>query len=144
MHLSSALRKAYTQDTLSALEAQRLAQFIAWGPVVFQASRAMVRLGILSCLSDSKDGLTREEIVQQTGLSDYAVKCLLEASLSIGTIPSLSEIERASFPVLATAIASHSTKVVKNFVFISVSIFLFSLQLVYICFHFNNLQNIFV
>ena len=86
MHLSSALRKAYTQDTLSALEAQRLAQFIAWGPVVFQASRAMVRLGILSCLSDSKDGLTREEIVQQTGLSDYAVKCLLEASLSIGTI----------------------------------------------------------
>ena len=86
MHLSPALRKAYTQDTLSALEAQRLAQFIAWGPVVFQASRAIVRLGILSCLSDSKDGLTREEIVQQTGLSDYAVRCLLEASLSIGTI----------------------------------------------------------
>ena len=86
MHLSPALQKAYTKDQLSARDAQRLAEFIAWGPMVFQASRLMVKFGILEMISDSKDGLTREEIVEKTGLSDYAVKCLLEASLSIGTV----------------------------------------------------------
>ena len=86
MNLSPALQKAYTKDQLSARDAQRLAEFIAWGPVVFQASRLMVKFGILQLLLDSKDGLTREEIVAATGLSDYAVKCLLEASLCIGTV----------------------------------------------------------
>ena len=86
MNLSPALQKAYTKDQLSAREAQRLAEFIAWGPVVFQASRLMVKFGILQMILDSKDGLTRAEIVEKTGLSDYAVKCLLEASLCIGTL----------------------------------------------------------
>lgn len=86
MHLSPALQKAYTKDQLAARDAQRLAEFIAWGPVVFQASRLMVKFGILQMLLDSKDGMTRKEIVEATGLSDYAVKCLLEASLCIGTV----------------------------------------------------------
>ena len=86
MNLSPALEKAYTKDQLSAREAQRLAEFIAWGPVVFQASRLMVKFGILQMILDSKDGLTRAEIVEATGLSDYAVKCLMEASLCIGTL----------------------------------------------------------
>ena len=86
MKLSLPLIDKYTKDTLSAKEAQRLAEFIAWGPVVFQASRIMVKSGILDLIRDSLDGLTREEIVDSTKMSDYAVKCLLEASLSIGTI----------------------------------------------------------
>ena len=86
MNLSPALRKCYTDEQLSAREAQRLAEFIAWGPVVFQASRLMVKWGILDLLRDADEGLTRQEICTQTGLSDYAVKCLLEASLCIGTI----------------------------------------------------------
>ena len=86
MELSPELKKKYTKETLSAREAQRLAEFIAWGPVVFQASRLMVKLGILDLLRESDNGMTREEICQQTGLSDYAVKCLTEASLCIGTI----------------------------------------------------------
>ena len=86
MKLFPALQKAYTKEQLSAREAQRLAEFIAWGPVVFQASRLMVKFGILDMLRDSNDGMTREEICQQTQLSDYAVKCLLEASLCIGTV----------------------------------------------------------
>ncbi len=36
----------------------------------------------------------REEICQATGLSDYAVKCLLEASLSIGTVLVDADAER--------------------------------------------------
>ena len=86
MDLSPELEKRYTQERLSAREAQRLAEFIAWGPVVFQASRLMVKWGILDMLRDAPDGLTRAEICHKTGLSDYAVKCLTEASLSIGTI----------------------------------------------------------
>ncbi len=94
MHLSPALQKAYTKDQLSARDAQRLAEFIAWGPVVFQASRLMVKFGILEMILDSKDGLTRQEIVEGAKLSDYAVKCLLEASLCIGTLLVDPETER--------------------------------------------------
>ena len=86
MNLSPALQKKYTDEQLSAREAQRLAEFIAWGPVVFQASRLMVKWGIFELLRDADNGLTRQEICDQAGLSDYAVKCLLEASLCIGTI----------------------------------------------------------
>ena len=94
MELSPALKKAYTEEHLSARDAQRLAEFIAWGPIVFQASRLMVKFGILDLIRDSRDGLTRQEIVAQTKLSDYAVKCLLEASLSIGTVLVDPESER--------------------------------------------------
>jgi len=86
MELSPALKKAYTKEQLSAREAQRLAEFIAWGPVVFQASRLMVKWGIFDLLRDADKGLTRQEVCEKTGLSDYAVKCLLEASLCIGTV----------------------------------------------------------
>lgn len=78
--------KSYTADRLSARDAQRQAEFIAWGPVVFQVSRLMLKLGILSLLRDSENGLTDVEVAEKTGLSLYAAKCLLEASLSIGTV----------------------------------------------------------
>ena len=86
MNLSEQLKQRYTKDTVPASEAQRLAEFIVWGPIVFQASRLMVKFGILEIIQDSKEGLTRAEVVDKTALSDYAVKCLLEASLSIGLI----------------------------------------------------------
>ena len=100
MNLSPALQKAYTKDQLSARDAQRLAEFIAWGPVVFQASRLMVKFGILEMILDSKDGMTRQEIVEATKLSDYAVKCLLEASLCIGTV--LVDPETEKFTISKT------------------------------------------
>ena len=85
MNLSPSLKR-YTSEQLSAREAQRQAEFIAWGPVVFQATRLMLKFGILELLRDSENGLTEAEVVEKTGLSKYAVKCLLEASLSIGTV----------------------------------------------------------
>ena len=84
MHLHPNLEKAYSKDTMSARQAQRLAEFIAFGPFVFQASRLMVSTGILSRLRDGEQ--TLDEIVATSGLSRYAVKVLLEASLSIGTV----------------------------------------------------------
>lgn len=95
MKLSPAL-KSYTEETRSAKEAQRLAEFIAWGPIVFQASRLMVKFGILSLLRESEKGLTRADICRETKLSDYAVKCLLEASLCIGTVLIDPETDRYS------------------------------------------------
>jgi hypothetical protein len=46
----------------------------------------MVKWGIFDLLRDADKGLTRQEVCEKTGLSDYAVKCLLEASLCIGTV----------------------------------------------------------
>ena len=100
MKLFPELEKHYTKDQLSARDAQRLAEFIAWGPVVFQASRLMVKFGILDLIRDSKDGMTREELVEATGLSDYAVRSLLEASLCIGTV--LVDTETDKFTISKT------------------------------------------
>lgn len=86
MNLSAALEKAYTKEHYSAREAQARAEWIAWGPIVFQASRLMLKFGILDLLRDSQDGLTIPEVAAQTGLSVYAVKVLMEASLCIGTV----------------------------------------------------------
>ena len=86
MELFPNLEKAYTRERLSAREAQDRAEFIAWGPIVFQVSRLMIKFGILDMLRDANEGLTKEEIQERTGLSEYAVKCLTEASLCIGTI----------------------------------------------------------
>ena len=94
MFLSQSLEDNYTKESLSARDAQRLAEFIAWGPVVFQVSRIILKWGILDLIRDSKEGLTRQEICERTGRSDYAVKCLLEASLCIGTLLVNPQTER--------------------------------------------------
>ena len=86
MNLFQSESDRYTQEQLTAREAQRLAEYIAWGPVIFQVSRLMVKWGILDTLRDSLEGLTLEELKKQTALSTYALKILLEASLSIGTV----------------------------------------------------------
>lgn len=46
----------------------------------------MVKWGVLDMLRDSLDGLTLAELQERTQLSSYALKILLEASLSIGTV----------------------------------------------------------
>ena len=86
MKMTPLVAKQYTQEQLSAREAQHLAHEIAFAPVVFQVSRLMVKFGILEALFAHPEGLTQEEIAQQTQLSPYAVQVLLEASLSIGTV----------------------------------------------------------
>ena len=98
MNLFKSESERYTEEHLSAREAQRQAEYIAWGPIIFQVSRLMLKFGILDALRDSMDGLTLKEIQQKTEekmqseaqpevhLSEYALKILLEASLSAGTV----------------------------------------------------------
>ena len=78
--------RRYSQEQLSAREAQRQAEFIAWSPIVFQVSRLMLKYGILDLLRDSISGMTVDELKEKTDLSTYAIKILLEASLSAGTV----------------------------------------------------------
>ena len=86
MYLTDELKKAYSKDRCTALEAQKKAQEIAFAPIVFQVSRLMMKYGIFSYLSDHREGVSLKEIAQLTKLSDYAVQVLMEASLSIGTV----------------------------------------------------------
>ena len=84
MNLFPSIKEAYSKEHLNAREAQRLAEFIAFGPVVYQVSRLMIKFGILDLLRDKER--TLGEVVESTGLSEYAVKVLMEASLSIGSV----------------------------------------------------------
>ncbi|WP_301869060.1 class I SAM-dependent methyltransferase [Bacteroides caecimuris] len=86
MNLFPDLQKRYTKEQMNARDAQRLAEFIAFGPVIFQTARIMLKWGILDLLRDSSEGLTIEEVAKVMNISEYASKCLLEASLSIGIV----------------------------------------------------------
>ena len=86
MKLESPQKEIYDKERFTALQAQRLAQEIAFGPIVFQVSRLMVKFGIFKMLDDNKEGLTMEEVAQRANLSIYGAKVLLESSLTIGTV----------------------------------------------------------
>lgn len=96
MKLFPNLEKAYTEEHLTAPEAQSRAYMIAFGPIVFQVGRLMIKFGILDLLRDSDKGLTQEEIVGKTGLTPYAVKVLMEGSLCIGLVLVDTAIDRFS------------------------------------------------
>lgn len=86
MNFTPELLQRYTTERLSAREAQRLAEFIAFGPVVFQVARLMKKWGLLEQLRQKPEGMTLDELLQATGRTDYAVKVLLESSLTMGTL----------------------------------------------------------
>lgn len=114
MNLFPNIEKAYTKDRLPAREAQRLAQFIAFGPMVFQASRLMLKFGILEALRDNP--LTLVEVAGKAGISIYAAKVLLEASLSIGTV--IVDTETDKFSITKTGwflLTDPSTRVNMDF-----------------------------
>src|SRR5918993_509495 len=77
----------FNKDKKSALEAKEMAQFIAFGPVVFQVARIMRDAGILTVIEDAgKRGLTHKEILEVVNLPDYGLRVLLESSLGIGLV----------------------------------------------------------
>lgn len=96
MNLSSDLKRKYTREQLSARDAQRLAEFIAFGPVIFQTARIMSAWGILEMLRNSDTGMTIDEVAEGADISQYAAKCLLEASLCIGIVLVDDETDRFS------------------------------------------------
>ena len=59
----------YQKDTKTAIEAKGLAQWIAFGPVIFQVARVLRNSGILVAIEESGTaGLTLEEVVEKVKL----------------------------------------------------------------------------
>lgn len=66
------------------IEAQAEAHKIAFYPMMFQAVRSLMNLGILDALAKhKKDGLTKDAIIQQCGVSDYAASLLLDIAVEM-------------------------------------------------------------
>ncbi len=76
----------YGEDNKSAIQAKYDAQKIIFGPIMFQAALAMRNLGILETLKKSRTGMKINEVAEKLGLSEYGVKVLLEAGLSMGLV----------------------------------------------------------
>lgn len=71
----------------SALQAKEKAQFIAFGPVVFQVTLALRDLGVLSAVEAAREqGLGFEELRRQVRLGEYGLKVLVEGGLAIGLL----------------------------------------------------------
>lgn len=88
----------YYEDNLSALQAKFAAQKLAFAPAAFQTAKAMVDLHILQAIEDSKTaGLTIEAIIDKTGLSSYAVKLLMEFSLSLELVKIIPNSEPQAY-----------------------------------------------
>jgi ubiquinone/menaquinone biosynthesis C-methylase UbiE len=77
----------FNKDKKTALEAKDMAQFIAFGPVVFQVAKVMRDKGILEVIEKKGSrGITRQEIVEKVKLPEYGVRVLLESGLGIGLV----------------------------------------------------------
>lgn len=63
---------------MKAINALYQAQKIAFSPFVFQTAYTMIELGILDALYKSEKGLSYAEIANQTNISEYGVKVLME------------------------------------------------------------------
>ena len=115
MKISDNLKKSYGHDVkIKAIDAQRKAAEIAYGPVTFEVAHIMLKRGIFdmlerassgtavksavksakgsvcnsvkSCACNSAKGLTLSEICAKTGFSRYAAKVLMESALTTGTV----------------------------------------------------------
>lgn len=63
---------------MKAVEALFEAQKIAFGPFIFQSVASMMQLGIFDAIHESREGLSIPQIAEQTGVSEYGVRVLVE------------------------------------------------------------------
>ena len=77
----------FSKDTRTGLQAKEYAQWIAFAPIVFQATRALKNLGILETIENAREkGISLDEICILLKLPHYGVRVLVEAGLGIGLI----------------------------------------------------------
>lgn len=77
----------FTKENRTAFEAIEYAQWIAYAPMVFQASRILRDSGILLAVENSgTSGITIDEIVLKVQWPAYSVRVLLESGLGIGLV----------------------------------------------------------
>ena len=77
----------FSKNKKSAFEAKVAAQWIAFGPVIFQVARVLRNTGILKVIDESGlDGLTISEIAEKVKLPLYGIRVLLESGLSLDLV----------------------------------------------------------
>ncbi|HKY91721.1 MAG TPA: methyltransferase [Nevskiaceae bacterium] len=77
----------FEADHRSALQSKQHAQWIAFAPSVFQATRSLRESGALSAIeSAGAAGLTFDEVAAAVELPRYGLRVLLEAGLGIGLL----------------------------------------------------------
>jgi len=82
----------YTKDAIRAVDAKFEAQKIAFAPLTFQATRALLELGLLKAVSDSgENGISLEKAAQKAGISVYGAKVLLEIALGMNLVKLLPD-----------------------------------------------------
>jgi ubiquinone/menaquinone biosynthesis C-methylase UbiE len=81
---TTANKPLFEEDKLSALEALDRAQFIAFAPYVWEASKILRDKGILHLIEAAREsGVSIKEICTKINMSQYGVRILLEAGLGI-------------------------------------------------------------
>ncbi|MEO6669713.1 MAG: class I SAM-dependent methyltransferase [Ferruginibacter sp.] len=77
----------FNKEKKTAFHAREAAQWIAFGPVVFQVARVLRNSGILALIEDNgKEGIPINKIAEAVKLPIYGVRVLLESALSIGLV----------------------------------------------------------
>ncbi len=100
---NSTLEDWYTRDSLRAVEAKFEAQRIAFAPLAFQAARCLRDLGLLAAVDAAgKRGVTREELVKATNITEYAAGVLLEMGLSMNLLKLTAESRPPRFVLAKT------------------------------------------
>lgn len=74
----------FEKEKLSAIKAKEQAQWITFGPFVFQATRVLRNSGILATVDEHREGITLEQLTEKVKLPAYGVRVLVEAALGIG------------------------------------------------------------
>jgi hypothetical protein len=96
--MSAYANENFKKDKIRAVDAKFEAQKIAFSPLVFQAVRCLLELGLLKAISDSGEkGLTIDEAQAKTGISGYGVKVLLEIALSVNIVKIHSDTNEDRF-----------------------------------------------
>jgi len=77
----------FSENKKSAFKAKEAAQWIAFGPAIFQAARVLRNSGILKVIEESGlTGLSIEEISEKVKLPIYGVRVLLESGLGLDLV----------------------------------------------------------
>jgi hypothetical protein len=81
------MKKTAPQKDLSAFEAKFEAQKIAFAPITFQCALSLRNTGILKAVDEAfPEGVDVDSISQQTGISRYGVKVLLDMGASMNLV----------------------------------------------------------
>lgn len=91
---------SFREDNIRAVDAKFEAQKIAFAPLCFQAVRAMLELGLLKAIEDSgDDGISRKELAQKTGVSEYGAGVLCEMMLGMNVIKLAKQADEERFVI---------------------------------------------